>query len=164
MTDPLKLLDTDAWARRLGQEFVVTDVAALSEFLDMEVVALEAKLVPDRIYDPRLLTFRATFNVTVKRTCVVSMEEFDETVSGDFERNFTLSYKAPGVPEGAEEADEFPHEGVALLDIVGDEVALRLSNFPRAPGANLPEMAEEPETEADERPNPFAALAALKKG
>ena len=158
----LEPLDAEAWARRLGQEVTFTDAKALSEFLDMEVTQLQAVLVPDHIYDPRLLTFRGGFRVSVRRICVLSMEEFDEVLEGEFERSFTLSASAPAVPEGAEEADDFPKGGLALIDMLGDEIALRLSPFPEAPGASLPEIAQTPMTEADARANPFAALATLK--
>ena len=107
-----KSLDAEAWARRLGQEILFTDAKALSEFLDMDVIHVKAALVPDHIYDPRLLTFRGWFEVSVRRNCVVSMEEFEEALEGDFERSFTLSASAPAVPETAEEADDFPESGL----------------------------------------------------
>ena len=69
-------------------------------------------------------------------------------MTGAVERSFRLSPSAPQVPDGAEEADDFPDGGVALIDLLGDEIALRLSNFPKAPGAKLPEIENQPDDEA----------------
>lgn len=166
MADLSKPLDTDAWMRRLGQEFVLGsgEIPALSAFIDLPVTALEAQIVPDRVYDPKLLTFRATFTARVGRTCVVTLDEFEEELGGTFERSFILSASAPGTPEGAEEADEFPDAGVSLVDLLGDEIALVLSAFPRKPGAKLPtHQLETQDDEVPERVNPFAVLEQLKK-
>lgn len=164
MTDSLKLLDSDAWMRRLGQHFDLGSHASgsLAERLNLPVVSLSARMTPDQPYDRRLLTFRGTYEVALTRDCVVSLEPFEETLTGAFERSYTLSPSAPPVPEDREEAEEFPYEGLSLLDMLADEIALKVTPFPRKPGAVLPAFEEPPEEEEERRPNPFAVLQGLK--
>ena len=164
MTDISKRLDVDSWLRRLEQDFIIgmEGATALGKFIDLPVTGLEARLTPMQPYNPKVLTFRGTFDVRLTRECVVSLEDFEETLSGSFERSYSFSPSAPPVPEEAEEAEDFPYEGVSLLEILGDELALNITPFPRKPGAAAPNF-EIPEEEAEEaRPNPFAVLQGLK--
>lgn len=165
MTEVTKVLDRDAWLRRLEQEFYLDGTAgqALGKFLDLDVVSLKAVIKPSQAYHQKIITFRGSYEVGLRRTCVVSLEEFIEKLSGLFERSFTLSPSAPALPEGSEEAEEFPYSGVALLDLLGDEIALNASSFPRKSGAELPNYKLD-EVEMEQRPNPFSILGVLKKG
>ena len=160
-----RLLTADAWLRRLDQVFDLKDARAdLQDFLGLEVLGMRADLRPCQVYDPKILTFRGTYDVTLARTCGVSLEPFHERLQGPFERSFTLSPSAPALPDGAEEAEEFPFAGVALLPLLGDEIALSAAAFPRKPGAKVPDhRVEAADADQDQRPNPFAALAALKR-
>lgn len=67
-----------------------------------------------------------------------------------------------GLPEGFEPAlmEDGRVDPQALIE---DELILMVPVVPRKPDAALA-VAEESVVEAEERPNPFAALAALKKG
>ncbi len=166
MTDSLKPLDSEAWLRRLGQGFDMGAEAAgaLAKRLNLPVARLKAELSPDQPYDRRVLTFTGRFEVVLSRECVVSLEPFEETLSGEFERSYTLSPSAPPVPEDREEAEEFPYEGLSLMDMLADEIALNVTPFPRKPGAAMPEFEQAPEDEEEEkRPNPFAVLQSLNK-
>ena len=104
----------------------------------------------------------------LRRLCVVTAELFDE----DFAEPETRRY-LPG-PAEAEEGevevaaleedapDPLPPEGVDLMDLVCEVLALGLDPHPRAPGADIAELEYDPE--ADEEPEgPFAALAAMKE-
>jgi len=164
MTDVCQRLDADAWLRRLGQDFSLDKAAkALTTFISVPVLEVQGHLKPDQPYDGKLLTFRGAYRVRLQRDCVVSLEPFQEFLEGSFERSFTLSPTAPPVPEGAEEAEAFPFEGLSLMDMLGDEVALNVTAFPRKPGAQLPDFTSESlEDQAEDRPNPFAILQQLK--
>ena len=104
----------------------------------------------------------------LRRLCVVTAELFDE----DFAEPETRRY-LPGPVEAdgrevevallEEDApDPLPPEGVDLMDLVCEVLALGLDPHPRAPGADIAELEYDPE--ADEEPaGPFAALAAMKE-
>lgn len=164
MTNTAKRLDADAWLRRLEQDFGIGPDSAeiLGQFVDLPVVGLQAQITPAQPYDRKILTFRGDFEVRLRRECVVSLEAFEETVTGQFERSYNLTPSAPPVPETAEEAEDFPYEGVSLIDMLGDELALNISAFPRKPGAAAPAFAAPEETQEAPRPNPFAVLQGLK--
>ena len=55
-----------------------------------------------------------------------------------------------------------PYEGLSLLEMLGDELALKITPFPRKPGAAAPEFEVPEEEVEEERPNPFAVLQSLK--
>ena len=93
----------------------------------------------------------------VTQLCVVSLDEFDETVQEAFTVHF--------VPEGTEDddpepdaIDQVPFQGSAidLGEAAVEQLALALDPYPRKPGAALPAEAGGPDLGA------FAALAALK--
>ena len=103
----------------------------------------------------------------LRRLCVVTAEFFDQ----DFDEPVSRRY-LPGVVEsnagevevGALEEDgpdPLPVEGVDLLELVRETLALGLDPHPRAPDADIAEL--DYEMEADTTPEgPFAALAGLK--
>ena len=104
----------------------------------------------------------------IRRLCVVTAELFDE----DFAEPETRRY-LPGPVEAdgrevevallEEDApDPLPPEGVDLMDLVCEVLALGLDPHPRAPGADIAELEYDPEAE-EEPEGPFAALAAMKE-
>ena len=104
----------------------------------------------------------------LRRLCVVTAELFDE----DFAEPETRRY-LPGPVEADEgeievaaleedAPDPLPPEGVDLLELVSEVLALGLDPHPRAPGADIAELEYDPEAE-EEPKGPFAALAAMKE-
>lgn len=94
----------------------------------------------------------------VVQTCVISLEDFAATV----EEPFTVRC----VPEGQETEDPDPEaldettyaDGVLDLgEAAAEQLALALDPYPRAPGAELPEMKSVPD------PHRIAAFGALKR-
>jgi uncharacterized metal-binding protein YceD (DUF177 family) len=94
----------------------------------------------------------------VVQTCIVSLEDFATIV----EERFTVRC----VPQGEETDDvdpETPDEITCvdgILDLgeaAAEQLALALDPYPRAPGAELPEIEGEPDAHS------FDALAALKR-
>jgi hypothetical protein len=87
---------------------------------------------------------RGMLRAVVVQACVVSLEPFEATVAEDFEVRF--------VPEGTESdevdleaVDELPYSG-SVLDLgeaAAEQLALALDPFPRKPGAELPEGADD---------------------
>jgi uncharacterized protein len=69
-----------------------------------------------------------------------------------------------GLPEGYEPLLLPDDRQLQLRELIEDELILALPLVPASPDAALPEQyVEVPEPEVEPRPNPFAALAALKK-
>lgn len=102
----------------------------------------------------------------VRQACIVTLSDVPATIEQNFERLY-----APGV--AAEEVDEIdlalddqdPPDPLidGVIDIgeaAAEELALSLDPYPRAPGAVFEHA---PESEEPTKPNPFAALGALKK-
>lgn len=102
----------------------------------------------------------------VVRTCVVTLEDFETTVTERFALRF--------VPEGSESAemdtepesaDEVPYAGgvIDLGEAAVEQLALALDPYPRSPGAMLPGEAQAPDEEQGGRESPFASLARLRR-
>ena len=58
--------------------------------------------------------------------------------------------------EGDDPPETFEGDTIDLAEVWMEFLALAIDPFPRAPGAELPETADDP------KPSPFAALAALR--
>lgn len=96
--------------------------------------------------------------------CQASLDRFELPVQIDTRIGFVKSEEdASGLPEGYEPAltDEGMVDPAALIE---DELILAVPVIPRNPEAVVDLPAPEPESaEATDRPNPFSALAALKR-
>jgi uncharacterized metal-binding protein YceD (DUF177 family) len=99
---------------------------------------------------------RGTLRARVTQTCVVSLEEFDESMEEIFQVCF--------VPAGEESDDidpesddEIPYDRnqIDLGEAAAEQLGLALDPYPRLPGIEMPEVEDEPE------PHPFAALRRL---
>ena len=60
-----------------------------------------------------------------------------------------------------EEPGEWRPQGIDLGALLAEELSLAMPDFPRKPDAELEGAPDE--APADEKPNPFAALAKLKR-
>jgi len=94
----------------------------------------------------------------IVQTCVISLDDFETTV----EEHFTVRC----VPEGEESDDCDPEsldelgcaEGILDLgEAAAEQLALALDPYPRAPGAELPDLEVAPDE------HQFAGLAAFKR-
>lgn len=98
--------------------------------------------------------------------CQATLERFELPVQIDTRIGFVRDEAdADGLPEGYEPAltDEGMIDPAALIE---DELILAVPVIPRNPDAvlDVPALREEPESAtATDRPNPFSALAALKR-
>jgi hypothetical protein len=93
----------------------------------------------------------------VVRTCVVSLDDFED----DVRENFRVRFVPAGTESGDEDPgsdDEIPYSGVIDLgEAAVEQLALDLDPYPRKPGATLPAEAQ------DENGGAFAALARLHR-
>jgi len=113
------------------------------------------------------VALRGEVTARLRRFCVVTDEPFEQTFLEPVSRCYL-----PGagraedaeVEVGALDEDEpepLPAEGVDLLELVHETLALGLDPHPRAPDADIAALDYTPEP--DETPaGPFAALAGLK--
>ena len=103
----------------------------------------------------------------LRRLCVVTDELFDQDFAEPERRRYLPGLAEPEEREidiallDEDEPDTLPPEGVDLLDLVSEVLALGLDPHPRAPGADIAGLEYDPE--ADEEPEgPFATLARLR--
>lgn len=94
----------------------------------------------------------------VAQTCVVTLEDFPQTVAEDLDWLLLPPGEAPNEDPYAEGPDEVESDaaGADLGEALAQALSLALDPYPRKPGAELPEVA------SDAAANPFAALAKLR--
>ncbi len=140
---------------------------ALASALDLPaVLSVEVSLaVSPRREDGVALQGQMT--ARLRRFCVVTDEPFEQTFQEPVSRCYLPGAgktEAGEVEVGALDEDEpelLPAEGVDLLELVHETLALGLDPHPRAPDADIAALDYRPEP--DETPaGPFAALAGLK--
>jgi len=89
----------------------------------------------------------------VVQTCVVSLEDFPADIDEAFRVRFVPAGQESDDPD-PEADDEIGYAG-GMLDLgeaAAEQLALTLDPYPRAPGAELPEL------DAEAAAHPFAAL------
>jgi uncharacterized metal-binding protein YceD (DUF177 family) len=134
------------------------ECAALAQRMNLPaVLSLVCEFRLERDIAGDLLAY-GRLTARVVQTCVVSLEDFNATI----EERFTLRC----VPDGKESDDidpEAPDEisyADGILDLgeaAAEQLALALDPYPRAPGAVLPEVPDEPAEQ------PFDGLGALRR-
>jgi uncharacterized metal-binding protein YceD (DUF177 family) len=140
--------------------------AALAQELDilaLRKLDMRGTLIAEGREDWR---FDGTLGATAVQACVVTGEPVTSRVDTPVVRRFVAQMPDPTGPEAEMPEDDSlePLRGmIDAGDILREALALALPDYPRAPGAELAASGiEEPDDAA--RPNPFAALAALKPG
>jgi Predicted metal-binding, possibly nucleic acid-binding protein len=101
---------------------------------------------------------------TVIQECVITAEPVTTRVDERITRRFLRDMPVPTEAEAEIPEDDTLEPLGPVIDpgaVMAEALALALPDYPRAPGAELPESATD--DDADARPNPFAALAALRK-
>ena len=138
-------------------EATAAECAALAARLQIPAVpALTCRFHLERDSAGTLLAYGHLL-ARVVQTCVVSLEDFPASV----EERFTVRC----VPAGDERddldpdtPDDVPYSNgtLDLGETAAEQLALALDPYPRAPGAVLPDMSDEPEA------RPFDALAGMR--
>jgi uncharacterized metal-binding protein YceD (DUF177 family) len=129
-------------------------IPSLSSF----VTALRVKL----LYRGRIIRIRGHNIARVTQNCVVTLEPVGNQIDEKFE---VLFRNENSIVDSISLDDVEVYEGdnLDLGEIASAELALALDPYPKSESApeNLPEPEFEPGADP-EKPNPFAALAALK--
>lgn len=149
-------------------EATATERAALAERLDLSALeALTATVRLEPVAGGDFLRASGRFAAQVVQPCSVTLEPVVSDIEESFERTYTFqepAAPAPGQeieldPEGEEPPDPIVDGMVDLGELVVEELSLAIDPFPRAPGAVFDAAAA---GVADEKENPFAALAKLR--
>ena len=111
----------------------------------------------------------AHLGATVVQPCAVTTEPVTTRIEEAVERRYLAHWSEPEAPEAEMPEDDSAEPLPATVDLralLEEALALALPAFPRAPDAELGEMAARPPGAAPieaEEESPFAALADLKK-
>lgn len=114
----------------------------------------------------------ARFESGLTQQCVVTLELTETTVSGEFSRVFSAhpideadGHEIEFDAEAPDPADTIIDGVIDVGEVLAEQVALEIDPFPRAEGAafEVASPAADAAVAVDERPNPFAKLADLKK-
>ncbi|MCH4091814.1 YceD family protein [Acetobacter sp.] len=155
---------TEAECARIAQRLGLPDVASLS---------CRYELFPQTGH-----TVQATGSMTARlsQLCVLTLEVFEDVIAERFVIRFVPASDHDGsFDENGEldEIDDVPYDGdvVDLGEAAVEQLSLILDPYPRRPGVARPAAIlteeeisrQEVEEEVEERPNPFAALAKLKR-
>lgn len=151
-----KIEADEAERRALAQRFGILAIDSLKAELKLKPAA------------GGMMRLAGHVEAQLHQACVVTLVDVPAKIDETFERVYS-----PHVEPADEEADEIEFDVEAedppdpvidgVIDIgeaVAEEVALALDPYPRAPGAVFDRPAE---GEPEQRANPFAALAKLKK-
>ncbi|MGK7869336.1 YceD family protein [Falsiroseomonas sp. E2-1-a20] len=147
--------------------------ALAARFAIPAVERLEARLTltPETGGTTRLT---GTLEADVVQDCVVTLDPVPQQVR----TRLDLRILPPGTPATDDDPDspdevETTGNGVDLGEVVAEQLALALDPYPRAPDAAIPPELEPAPDEPDvdwapdgadaARPNPFAALARIKR-
>ena len=158
---------------RVSDSEVVHEIAATEEeraalaarFELLAIAKLEARIRLRRTRGKAELRLTGRLQAEVTQPCVVTLAPVENTV----EEEFTVLYgsaPATGAVEIDPEADALweplPDGPLDLGELVAQELSLALDPYPRAPGAVLDPGRNPPEA-PEEKVNPFAVLAKLRK-
>jgi uncharacterized metal-binding protein YceD (DUF177 family) len=134
-------------------EATATECAALARRMHVpEVQALQCSFRLRRLTTDCILA-EGRLRARVVQTCVVSLDDFTAEIDEHFRVRFVPAGQESDDPDP--EADDEIGYTAGALDLgeaAAEQLALVLDPYPRAPGAELPEV------ESDGQEHPFAAL------
>ena len=173
-----RMVKADAVQRGEVVEVIEADAAereGLAERFELEAIGrLKATVRLQRTRGGEMIRVAGDLEADVVQTCVVTLESVRNTVKDSFESLFAPPELVPDVDDemefDASMADEDIIEPIVngridIGELTAQHLSLALDPYPRAPGVELPAAAVEEGDEevVEERPNPFAALAKLKR-
>jgi uncharacterized metal-binding protein YceD (DUF177 family) len=143
----LRIVATPAECAALALRFGIPAVHALSATLHLArasggAIAAQGELAAE-----------------VTQDCVVTLEPVRQAVRAQLDLRFLPEGAALSDDPNAPDEIEFGGDFLELGEAVAEQLALALDPYPRAAGLDGPP----PEAAPEARPNPFAALAALKR-
>ncbi|CAA7617843.1 DUF177 domain-containing protein [Magnetospirillum sp. UT-4] len=158
-----------------GTDITVTanpeECEALARRFGLQAIgALTAELRLKALAGGTLFRVKGRLTAEVVQTCVVTLDPLPATVEEEFDLTFGAGSDdadAGGELDLSFEDDDPPEALVdGAIDVgeaVAEQLALALDPFPRREGAMVAAEPADPALAPDKRPNPFAALAGLRK-
>jgi uncharacterized metal-binding protein YceD (DUF177 family) len=145
--------------------------AKLAERLELQSLGnLSATIRLRRIRGGKMIRVVGQLEADVVQTCVVTLEPVPNHVSDEFETIFAPAHLIPAVAPEVEidaEAEDPPEplidNRIDLGELTTQHLSLALDPYPRSPGIDFEDHIEEEEEAPVQRPNPFLALAKLKR-
>lgn len=153
-------------------EATAEECAALAERFSLPAIdALTADFAVRRPNLGPIVTVEGRLKASIVQLCVVSLEPFPTTVEDDVSLSFTLDPVIDALEVDIDAADPDEPEPLEsgrldLGELAAQHLSLALDPHPRAPDVAPPDEArgEDDDPDEGEAPNPFAGLAALKRG
>jgi uncharacterized metal-binding protein YceD (DUF177 family) len=107
---------------------------------------------------------RGYLRAAVEQECVATGEPVPQQVDAPLDLRILPEGTPPG-DDDPDSPDEIESAGdvVDLGEVVAEQLALALDPYPRLPDAEV-QLPNDPLEEAEAKPNPFAALAKLRRG
>ena len=142
LTGPVKyvLSASDKELKALAERFQVEKIHSLSVDLT--------------IYPGEIVRISGRLQALTRRECVISLDEFDEKMSEEFE----VLYAFDPPPESDEIIDPITNGRIHLGEVVAEQYGLALNPFPKKPGVKNPYQEK-----GEERQTPFSDLKKILK-
>ncbi|MGG5808178.1 YceD family protein [Falsiroseomonas sp. CW058] len=136
-------------------------LAARFGILGVGALRAELDLLPE---SSGVVRVQGRLRAAVEQACVATLEPVAQEVDVPLALRI-LPDGTPPTDDDPDSPDEIESEGgvVDLGEAVAEQLALALDPYPRAPGAEI-ELPDDPLDAPAAKPNPFAALARLKRG
>lgn len=131
-------------------------------------LAAEGTIYP--LQDGTGLRVEGHLRANVTQNCVVTLEPVDQEIDEDFSLEFGATGDVIEAASGEmviladqEQPEPMPEHGLDVGGLVAEQLALAIDPYPRKEGADLRQVLDRLGIDAQAgKPNPFAALEALK--
>lgn len=154
-------------ARKESIEANADECKALAKRFDLrELCFLKGDITIRRIEGGDVVRLQGKFAAEVVQTCVVSLQDVHEDISGEFETFFAEKNgrREEDDLDFLEDDDNAPEAvingNIDLGELIAQYLSLELNPYPRAPGVSL--AAQLAEVGVGTKSNPFAVLQGLK--
>lgn len=176
---PRPIIPAKVTSKGVSETIAATDAERPRIARRLDLVSVEALTATVRLTRVRgeMIRVEGRLAADVVQTCVVTLDPVPAHIEEEFSALFAPDHLLPSAEEGAEidlsyliddtqeDAPEpMPGGRVDIGELAIQHLSLALDPYPRAPGAAFAEIVEhDDEEEKPVRPNPFAALAPLKR-
>lgn len=138
-------------------------LAAELGLLALKKLDFRGTLAAEGRHDWRL---EGVLGATAVQACVITAEPVSTRIDTPVLRRFLRAMPVPTEAKAEIPEDDSLEPLGPLIDpgaVMAEALALALPDYPRAPGATLDEGFGDSTPPGDDRPNPFAVLASLKR-
>lgn len=156
--------------RRIDLQPTAEELAAIASRLDLVTLNQLDGVISIRPEIGREVAADGEITASFVQTCVVTGEPVEQTMTIQITRRYSEdTSKFDDTDEDEDVINDAIDEGPdpiegGIIDVgeaAVEELALQIPPYPRAPGAEFSDIVEDLD-KGDDRPNPFAKLAALK--